>query len=789
MEALISFEIFVDYIRVNREKKVSDELALGVRLLDFPTLLIYQPERKSDDMNHVQQNENDKRREYIFNRGKSCFFKINLDSLHTQLSTTPLYAMVLDVQEEIPKLVGSCLISLAKVMDRIRQDVTEHGVSTHSTHGERGIVGVSNLAGQTVGSMSVSYKLLNLGASLLPQVTERKDLEGTTVDGLQNIQEGNKKNNVVTKSLPSDCQRVQSPTLDKSYAPSHENNLVNVDKQDDSVFVSTQMEQKTRTQMPRTLQETENCFHEDLTVFCPPHLYYSNSGEVKSKNEGGDYKLSKPNPKAFTFEDTDSENELKYPGSSAMDQTVGHQTKTSSEQEPCAVFPNVLGEALRKLPLLNALLIELSQLSGQDTQPPLSIHPNLAWIYRPASTELSPGQGNTPRKSQTKSMQNNGPGASPLLKQLHSPRNCSTQLMRPAPEGPVKNKQEEDLIEHTTSSKSLKKKLVYGTTKTFQLRLKKNSSTVRCRECVELIQNETQSSIPKRKAKCSSQRKTSSKSASSQSFNLNENIKTMIESVTEDSIPPKQENMHAKRTMLEILDRKSAQMSEKLSLSGSNKEHHIESNQLQAASDSQKHQSSRYSRHSSPKSLSDPTEEADYADDFNSLEPSDASSPDPASSPESKARTPKTPVHPDLCTSESGSESAQKRAVLPVPIQACSSPQRVLRGTHIIQPRTQASALSFSSDDGARDRSASVQSVYSRKPMTERSSGVESLRSSRGQRSESSGPVRGCSPESVSSFEPQDAEELEDELGSLDFRKAYQHISELVSNKLPGYTM
>eukprot|EP00064_Thunnus_orientalis_P000188 superscaffoldBa00000008_g188 len=209
------------------------------------------------------------------------------------------------------------------------------------------------------------------------------------------------------------------------------------------------------------------------------------------------------------------------------------------------------------------------------------------------------------------------------------------------------------------------------------------------------------------------------------------------------------------------------------------------------------------SRHSSPKSLfsdssGEGSEEANYADDFNSLEPSDAYSPDPASSPEpARARTPKSPVRLDFRHSDSGSESVQRRAVVPVPIKACSSPHRVLRGTHIIRPRTQASALSFSSDDGDRDGSASVRTVHSRRYMTEssqtgRSSGAESVRSSRGQRSEStknSGPVRGFSAESVSSFEPQEAEELEDELGSLDFRKEYQHISELVANKLPGYTM
>ncbi|GLD56145.1 microtubule-associated protein 10 [Lates japonicus] len=405
LETLFSFELLVEYIRIERDTNVSDELALGVRLLDFPTLLIYQPERTTGGINQPGKHEEDKRGQFAFHRGKSCFFKMNLNSLHTHLSNTPLYAMVLDVKEEIPKLVGSSLISLAKVMDRIRQDVTEHGVSAPSSHGERGLVGMCSLTGEKIGSISLSYKLLSLGASLLPHITDKRDIKSTRLHGGQ------------------------------------------------------------------------------------------------------------------------------------------HREK----------------------------------------------------------------------------------------------------------------------IESSGSSR---------------------------------------------------------------------------------------------------------QSSRKSSFSDSSREGN---------------------------------EEADYDDDFNSLEPSDAYSPDPMSSPEpSRAKTPKSPVRPDLCTSDSGSESVQRRAHLPVPVKAPISPQRTLRGTHIIRPRTHTSALSFSSDDGDRDRSASLQTICSRKQMmtessrVERSSGAESFISSRGHRSEStrnSGPVQGFSQESVSSFEPQEAEELEDELGSLDFGKEYQHISELVANKLPGYTM
>ncbi|XP_044070801.1 microtubule-associated protein 10 [Siniperca chuatsi] len=835
LETLFSFELLVEYIRIEKESKVSDELALGVRLLDFPTLLINQPQKSSSGINQQEQHGKGQRGEYAFNRGKSCLFKMNPNSLHTHLSNTPLYAMVLDVKEEIPKLVGTSLISLAKMMDRIRQDVTEHSVSTSSSHGERGLVGICNLTGEKIGSVSLTYKLLSLGASLLPHITERRGLKSTSVHGGQHVQESIMEKNISTELLSLDCGNVYSPTLDKSDVsrniqsnkPSNENTLITEVKQDSDVCVAM----KTRSQMPQTLTETErSSSEEDLTTFCPPHLFYSNS-EENSKNEGGDCKLLNIDSEAFTFEDTRSEEETaenKSEGTSSpmMDQRLKHDVKVSRNQETSGVTPNVLGEALRQLPLLNALLVELSQLNDQNPQQSLSIHPSLAWIYRPVSTETSAGHGNTARNAQTKLLQKTRRGTSSHLKHLHSPRNCSTPVVRPASVS-VRDKQEEALIERKSSSTSPRKKLVYGTTKTFNLRLKQVSPLkVNRRECMELIQSETQPSKGKSKSSIKITKSSKRKSLLNPSPSLNENIETMIQSITvnsalQETITLKQKNLQGKVHGKQ--DRDSLRISEKPSLSErdlkcihipsvdsdnvpQNKdtnEHHSESNQSQSESvrHREKIESSGSSRHSSPKSLfsdssGEGNEEADYADDFNSLEPSDAYSPDPLSSPEpSRAKTPKSPVHPDFCNSDS--EGFQTRAVLPVPIKAPSSPQRALRGTHIIRPRTHASALSFSSDDGDGDRLVSLQTTCSRKQMTEssrveRSSGAESFISSKSQWSKStknSGPVPGFSAESISSFEPQEAEELEDELGSLDFRKEYQHISKLVANKLPGYTM
>ncbi|XP_055358560.1 microtubule-associated protein 10 [Betta splendens] len=818
LETLFSFEILVEYVRIDKQTKVSEDLALGIRLLDFPTLLIYQAQPRSGHVKPQEPDENDEYGEYVFNRGKRCFFQMNLASLRVNLSRTPLYAMVLDVKEDIPKLVGSSMISLANVVDRVSQDVTLRGVSTPSTHGERGLVYISNLTGEKIGSVSLSYKLLSLGASLHAHIRDRPSHEGIEV------QECITETNRPTELLGPDC----SPTLDKSDVnvnnQSHRpvNTKAMINESQDENHVSVNDEHIPNSQIPEIPEERDNILEEDLSLFCPPYLYYTNSAEERRKaEEAVDFKLPHLDADSFPYEDSEDEstgqNEPEAPTSPVMHQQVKQSAPSSSSQQASGRSPNTLGESLRQLPLLNALLVELSQLNGQNLQQPLSVHPNLAWIYRPASAEPPAGQAVKPLPEP----QN--------LKKLPAPRNCSTPILRPA-SVKKKGQKQESSIQIKSSDKS-SKKLVFGITKTFNLRLKHISPSVKRRECMELIQNDTRSSVGKAKTKTKTITQAGKRnSVINHSSSLHENIETMIESVTvgsalQETITLKPNNMHATRHGKQ--DRDSRPISENRSLSekgstcihiptvnsdsvAGNKdktEHHSESNQSRSDPDRhpKKIESSRSSRQSSSKSsFSDSggegNEDGDYADDFNSLEPSDAYSPDPVNSPEpSRAKTPKSPVCPNSNNSDSDSDSevVQRRAVLPVPIKAPSSPQRTLRGTYVIRPKIQASALSFSSDDAKGDGSSSLQSMCSRNKVTkstrlERTSGAESFVSSRGDRSESlktSGPVRELSADSASSFGLQEAEELEDKLGSLDFKKEYQHISELVASRLPGYTM
>ncbi|MEQ2291819.1 hypothetical protein AMECASPLE_016836 [Ameca splendens] len=784
-ETLFSLELLVGHIRLEKDCKVSDRLALGVRLLDFPTLLIYQHPSENVGSNHPAQKQRDRQRQFVFNSGKSCLFKMDLDSLHVHLSTTPLYAMVLDVSEErSPRLVGSSLISLAKAMDTIKL------LSSPSAHTGKGVVAISNLSSEKIGTISLSYKLVCLGASLLQHITEGRGYECTSTPGGQD-QEHFKENN----KSGSMC----SPTGNKSdfsiQSNDPEDSKTLLDEEDDGAE-----------------SQTKNTLEEDLTVFCPPHLYYSNTTQVKSDNKEQDDRLLSLDTKAFTFEssfceDEDDKKKADVSVSKGVPQEMTHATKTSSSQETSEVTTNILREALQQLPLLNALVTELSQ---------LTVHPSPAGITRPASNN----HGNSP---QIQSLHEDTQLPDTHLNHLPAPKNCSTPIVKSVN---VKDNNKETL----RSGKSQRKKLICGTTKTFNLRLKQISSLkVNSHKCKELIRTGTQSGRAKEQEKSSPKTIKSKKKGFmlNRNSNLNENINTVIQSVTVEpalaesvTLRPKtqqgSQDSHVQEVSKDFHPQKELKripiprMQRDSAPPRNNKyKRHSESDQSDSQSDRDKFRVSvpdlterQSSRSNSSESLfsecSNTENHANYADDFNSLESSNASSPKPDRSPEpSRAKNPKSPVSPDSCISDSRSEGFQKTRVYhPVPVKVLKSPHRALMGTHIIQPHTRSSVLSFSSeaDNCDVDKPSSSQTLCSRKQENasekmEQSFGAECILLSTFKKKnspENRNRTRGFSAESTSSFE---AQEVEDELGSLDFRKEYQHISELVASKLPGYTM
>ncbi|XP_072293619.1 microtubule-associated protein 10 [Eucyclogobius newberryi] len=749
METLFSFELLVETIETDKEVNASEELAVALRLLDFPTLIIHQPEHKHGNAN-----------ERAFNRGKACFFKMNMDVLHRHLTSTPLYVMVLGVKEEIPKLIGSSQISLAKVMDKIKQDATERGVSTPCSHGRRGTVGISNLKGEKVGSISLSYKLLSLGSSLMPHMNDKVDCKN------------------VKESLKDKINKREAGELHLNSENLHKSD------QDEGSELSDNDKFKIAETIPKKCREIDSCGEEDLSVFCPPQLYYKNSAEERRTYEEESRKLLGSNSNQVKCEDTEDEVDT----SLHLKERRPNATGSIEEKQQVSagdVTPNVIGQALRQMPLLNALLVELSQLNPPSANQPLTVHPNLSWIYRPASTDSAAVERNAPRKSHIESKSKQV--ASPKSMDLYSLRHCSTPMQGERKSTP-------------------RKKLVYRSTKSFNLRLKQNSPVIsRQRECVELLESKTQHNASKEPSKCV-KKLTKSAQKSVQSSKLTENIETVMQKVTVASTPrgsviKKQRSMDIAADSIETPHGDTSASEKSLLSESPSRLMRIPAN-VESSNGTKINQSSPDSRMGrclgsgsgrsgagSPLSgrSGEEEEEEEYADDFNSFDTSDVFSPD-AASPSPELRRAKTPS--DWGRSSSSSpDGVQKnrRVLIPVPIKASRSPQRALRGTYTIQRKH--FGVSFSSEDRDASKTSSKLSAYSGKYVDdkeERSSG-DSSRSLGDCRSESKSRQSIKSFADESSFEHKTEEE--NELGTLDLKKDYKHISELVAHKLPGYTM
>jgi hypothetical protein len=80
--------------------------AVAFRLLDFPAVLVQQPEAERHQRGH------DSSGALQFHAGKSCLFQLTASGFESMVSTVPLNVMLLDLSQPSSKLIGSCSISL-----------------------------------------------------------------------------------------------------------------------------------------------------------------------------------------------------------------------------------------------------------------------------------------------------------------------------------------------------------------------------------------------------------------------------------------------------------------------------------------------------------------------------------------------------------------------------------------------------------------------------------------------------------------------------------------------------
>lgn len=858
-ETLFSFEFLVEYVRLDTGCKLlrSWKPAVGLRLLDFPTLVIYQSDQshgsacdKSQTNGVLFETEEDRSHEVIFQKGKSCLFKINLDFLQKHLTNTPLYAMVMDVGHETPKLIGSSLISLARLVNQIKSDVDAHGISAPSAYGERRKYDLCNLMGIKIGLISIACKLVSLGGSLIPHIPENRIHSVGTA-----LTQGSKGTEHVTNlTSEDDSSKTTGKTGVKPIKQEDSCHVicqrVKFDGQPTDVVVS-EAEQKcvasTSTQTEQTKPRIKKIemaridFENEPnpTLFCPPPmLYYSSCNRQEDKDKKAENTTAGMDSFRVADPGTDeelSDSEKPLPKEQRTPTTPEHPP--GSQIAPQPLSPSHLGDGIRQLPLLNALLVELSLLNGQTQQQPLSIHPSLAWIYTSAQGPSDPVADSTKPTSQTlknDTSPQQKPQQSSSTRWGHSERHVKS-LISVSPSSKPRRSRANKHSPHLEKTKP-KRMLTYGLTHTYRLRLQSLSTDLpKPRECMQHVN--TKPSTP---AKQKNKSLRSSSSTLKRSLKLDDNIDALIGSIdvdhTHQRSPPKSKerpnvchlpsrsgdhlNHTAKTSVKHASKSKPVHFKQDKDLhiripsvlsqhSGHSNLENRENNSVFSSTNEDEggQGASRWS--SPPSKFSDSSSESmdqvEYQDDFTSLDPTEGYSPDPLSSPESRmTRVPSDP--------SSLNEESVRNPGLPVPVKAATSPKRSLKGTHVIRQSLRTSGLSVSSDGddlrsgytpSAPSRQGQVRSgspeaelrgraSVSRNPTrsrSERSDPTDDVTSYRGYSEDSFARHSDSDPESLSLLDTIEAEEENDQLGTLGLSKKYQHITDLMINKLPGYTL
>ncbi|XP_026133611.1 microtubule-associated protein 10 [Carassius auratus] len=752
-ESLFSLELLIDFVRFDGSRVNVLDPAVAVRFLDFPTLLIYQSKQehlpsKSGHLDlclspEAASQPNDREHlKYSFHKGKSCLFKISLHSLDAHLTNTPLYTMVLDVKDEIPRLIGSSLISLAKVMEKIKLDVEKHGIGHPSAYGERLTTPICNLMGKSIGVISLAYKIVSLGAHLIPHIPENRVY---VVGGALGKGE---------KHLKDNGNEEMPPKVSEKHPGSVLLQHVNLNGQSSDIMISEAKQPGvpafTQTE-PAQQRVSWSEDAQEYTTFCPPPLFYSSSmkNQPRRKSFTGLFEAME----SLDIEDPeDGNNEVessdmcdfsemmavKADGSSKLTSTP--KSKLHKEMDSAS-----FGDVIRQLPLLNALLVELSQLNVQTAQQQqaLSVHPNLAWLY--TSAQEPSGAAN----------------------QKTNPKQRLDQCKVKA-------------VKRSKEKVQPKKTLKYGLTNTFRLRLKLVKRGTKMHECIEYQdakQNQPSSSSDHKRVPKTARRGVCS----------DETVKTLISSF----------DMHPTPTETPVKSQTRSSIGKHIT-NAPNEERHEKDKKVNIPSQD----SERIDQHSSSSiqgsnfsfqrgdsrartSLSNGSYgQEEYQDDFTSLNTTEGYSP----SPEPSRRT--------RHSGSSSSSASHPNKGLPVPAKAENSPQRALKSTHIIRPRLQTSALSLSSDeDESRRHRPGSQSSGQKTPSVRRTFGKsESFDSDTGDKGMTFSRVSEDSDSAANnsvlkSTSSSESDEKRDELGSLGLDKKYRHISQLVINKLPGYTL
>ncbi|NXX22682.1 MAP10 protein, partial [Podargus strigoides] len=388
-EGLFALELLVEGVRVATPGPALRP-AVALRLLDFPTLLLHSaaaapPLRPG--------------RAFPFGRGKRCLFRWRRSSLCAALRRRPLRALLLALPAGLtpgpPRLIGSCDVSLAPAAAELLQRP-----GAPASCGRRGCFQLWDSAGHLVGELVLGYRLTSLEAAEEPPP-------------------------------PSSA----SPRTATPPATSPE---------------------------PGGEEEEEG---EELegNIFCPPVLYYSRESVEPRVPPAAPAAAGKwERVEAWRQQEKDQ-------GQSPPRPSAG-----PSLLHPAS--PRQLPSPLGQLPLLSALLAELSVLTHSAV--PAALHPHLAWLYQAPGgggvASQPPSQSSAPKPAEPLVRPGGSSGAArPGFKkgqQEAASPGCSGTGRRPKKSVPQGERGSERNCK-TKENRPPRRKLLYGLTNTLRLRL------------------------------------------------------------------------------------------------------------------------------------------------------------------------------------------------------------------------------------------------------------------------------------------------------------------------------
>ncbi|NWU64681.1 MAP10 protein, partial [Pterocles burchelli] len=156
-EGLFALEVLVEAVRLTAPGPPLRPV-VALRLLDFPTLLL-RPAASAPPLRPGQA--------FPFGRGKRCLFRWQRGSLCAALRGRPLRALLLALPAALgpgpPGLLGSCDVSLAPAAAELLQRP-----GAPASCGRRGCFPLRDSAGRPVGELALGYRLTSLEAAEEP---------------------------------------------------------------------------------------------------------------------------------------------------------------------------------------------------------------------------------------------------------------------------------------------------------------------------------------------------------------------------------------------------------------------------------------------------------------------------------------------------------------------------------------------------------------------------------------------------------------------------------------------